>query len=86
LYLAHYLLTRYGSDPDVTRLVDTRVTYIVQRADPDGAEAFMTGRVDWDPEKTPGAEDKDGDGRKGEDGPDDINGDGEILRMRIEVS
>jgi hypothetical protein len=84
LYLAHYLLTRYGSDPDVTRLVDTRVTYIVQRADPDGAEAFMTGKVDWDPEKAPGAEDNDGDGRKGEDGPDDIDGDGEILRIRIE--
>jgi hypothetical protein len=84
LFLAHYLLTRYGSDPDVTRLVDTRVTYIVQRADPDGAEAYMTGRVDWDPELVPGATDMDGDGQKGEDGPEDIDGDGEILRIRIE--
>lgn len=83
LYLAHYLLSRYGSDPDVTRFVDTRVTYIVQRGDPDGAEATMTGRVDWDPAKAPGARDADGDGRVGEDGPDDMDGDGQILQIRI---
>jgi hypothetical protein len=83
LFLAHYLLTRYGTDPEVTRLLDTRVTYIVQRGDPDGAEATMTGSIDWDPEKAPGARDADGDGRMGEDGPDDANGDGQILEMRI---
>ena len=84
LYLAHYLLERYGSDPEVTRLLDTRVTYILQRADPDGAEAFMAGMVDWDPESVPGARDADGDGRLSEDGPEDIDGDGEILQIRIE--
>lgn len=83
LYLANYLLTRYGTDPDVTRLLDTRVTYIVQRGDPDGAEATMTGSIDWDPAKAPGARDADGDGRIGEDGPDDADGDGQILEMRI---
>ncbi len=84
LFLAHYLLSRYGSDPDVTRLVDTRVTYIVQRADPDGAEAFMTGKLDWEPNNVPVGEDDDEDGTKGEDGPEDIDGDGEILSIRIE--
>ena len=84
LFLAHYLLSRYGADPDVTRLVDTRVTYIIQRADPDGAEAFMTGRIDWDAAAAPGATDSDGDGQMGEDGPDDIDDDGEILKIRIE--
>jgi hypothetical protein len=84
LFLAHYLLHRYGADPEVTRLVDTRVTYIVQRADPDGAEAAMTGRIDWDPEASPGATDRDGDGKKGEDGPEDMDGDGEILTIRVE--
>jgi len=83
LYLAHFLLTRYEKDPDVTRLVNTRVVYIVQRADPDGAEAFITGKVDWDPDSLQAATDADGDGRKGEDGPEDIDGDGEILKMRI---
>ena len=84
LFLAHYLLSRYGSDPDVTKLLDTRVTYIVQRGDPDGAEATMTGRIDWNPESVPGARDADGDGRMGEVGPDDMDGDGEILTLRIE--
>ncbi len=82
LYLVHYLLTGYKDIPEVKKLLDTRVIYIVQRADPDGAEAFMTGRVDWDPARAPGAEDRDGDGKKGEDGPQDIDGDGEILKMR----
>jgi hypothetical protein len=84
LYLAHHLLTRYGTDADVTRLVDTRVTYVVQRGDPDGAEATMTGVVDWNPENAPGARDADGDGSKGEDGPEDIDGDGQILEMRLQ--
>ncbi len=83
MYLAYYLLTNYGKDPDITRLVDTRVIYIVQRADPDGAESFMTGKIDWDSEKVPGARDADRDGRKGEDGSEDIDGDGEILQMRL---
>jgi len=83
LHLAHYLLTRYGSDPEVTRLLDSRVVYIVQRADPDGAEATMTGKVDWDPALAPGARDADGDGRMGEDGPDDLDGDGQVLQIRI---
>ncbi len=83
LYLAHYLLTNYGRNEDVTRLLDTRVVYIVQRADPDGAEAFMTGKIDWNNEDLKEAVDADHDGRKGEDGSEDIDGDGEILKIRI---
>ncbi len=30
------------------------VVYIVQRADPDSGEAFMTVKVTWDREKVPG--------------------------------
>jgi hypothetical protein len=44
----------------------------------------MTGEVDWDPETIPRVQDADEDGRKEEDGPEDIDGDGEILEMRIE--
>ncbi|MFC1477326.1 M14 family metallopeptidase [candidate division KSB1 bacterium] len=84
LYLAHYLLTNYRSDPEIRQLLDTRVVYIVHRGDPDGAEAYITGKADWDAASVPGASDRDNDGRKGEDGTDDIDGDGEILRMRIE--
>ncbi len=83
LHLAYYLLTHYGSDPEVTKLIDTRVIYIVQRADPDGAEAFLAGKIDWDPARMPGQADLDEDGQFGEDGPEDINGDESILQMRI---
>jgi len=83
LYLAHYLLSSYGKDPEITQLVDSRVTYIVQRADPDGAEAYMTGKIDWDRTKVPGARDADDDGDMGEDGPEDMDGNGEILKIRI---
>ena len=83
LYLAHYLLTNYGKNTHVKNVIDSRVTYIIQRADPDGAEAFMTGKVDWDFTKVAGAKDGDEDGKIGEDGPEDINGDGEILKIRI---
>lgn len=83
LFLAYHLLSSYRKDPDITRLIDTRVIYIIQRADPDGAEAFFSGQIDWDPAKIPGKRDDDGDGRFGEDGPEDIDGDGEILKMRI---
>lgn len=83
LYLAHHLLTGYGKDPEITGLIDTRVIYIIQRADPDGADAFLNGKIDWDPAGIPGQADADRDGRFGEDGPQDINGDGDILQMRV---
>ena len=83
LFLAHYLLTGYGKDPDITRLIDTRLIYIIQRADPDGADAFLNGKIHWDPTKIKGQKDLDNDGLLGEDGPQDIDGDGEILKMRI---
>ena len=69
LYLAYHLLTGYGYNPDITRLIDTRVIYIIQRADPDGADAFLKGKIDWDPSGIRGQKDVDGDGRFGEDGP-----------------
>ncbi len=83
LYLAYYLLTNYNTDPQIKELLDTRAVYIIQRADPDGAEYYITGNIDWDVENVQGAEDHDGDGRSGEDGPEDMDGDGNILRMRI---
>jgi murein tripeptide amidase MpaA len=38
LYLINRLVTAYGSDPDVTRCLDTRAFYICPRVNPDGAE------------------------------------------------
>lgn len=80
LYAIHYLLTRYGTDPEVTRLVDGQVFYIIPRINPDGAEyALKAPYHPWC-----------GNGRAlpGEDRLEglqaqDINGDGYIVNMRV---
>jgi murein tripeptide amidase MpaA len=38
LYLIDTLLENYGSDPDITRLLDSRTLYVCPRINPDGAE------------------------------------------------
>ncbi len=80
LYACWYLLTNYGSDAEVTRLVDTQTFYIIPRINPDGAEYALTAPYHpWC-----------GNGRclPGEDQLDglvaqDINGDGYIVQMRV---
>ncbi|MBM1219778.1 peptidase M14 [Ponticoccus sp. SC2-23] len=80
LYACWYLLTNYGRDNEVTRLVDTQVFYIIPRINPDGAEYALTAPYHpWC-----------GNGRclPGEDRidgliPQDINGDGYIVQMRV---
>lgn len=80
LYACWYLLTNYGHDEEVTRLVDTQVFYIIPRINPDGAEYALTAPYHpWC-----------GNGRclPGEDRidgliPQDINGDGYIVQMRV---
>ncbi len=80
LYACWYLLTKYGHDDEVTRLVDTQTFYIIPRINPDGAENAMTAPYHpWC-----------GNGRflPGEDRlegliPQDITGDGYIVQMRV---
>jgi len=82
LYIVNHLLTSYGTDPLVTRLVDTRVFYIVPKVNPDGSDAYLAKPgTPADPalEKA----DDDGDGQLDEDAPDDLNGDGIVSVMRI---
>lgn len=83
-FLPYYFLTQYGKDPEITELLDTRVLYILPLANPDGAEAYITGKVDWHPMKIDNADRLYGRGKKGDDGPQDIDGDREILKMRVE--
>ncbi|QXT40275.1 M14 family metallopeptidase [Gymnodinialimonas ceratoperidinii] len=80
LYACAYLLNNYGTDEEVTRLVDSQVFYIIPRINPDGAEYAMTAPYHpWC-----------GNGRclPGEDRlegliPQDIDGDGYIVQMRV---
>ncbi len=80
LNLIHKLITDYGSDPDVTKVVDTRCFYIVPRMNPDGAELALGERprfVRSSARDYPRTDQQDGLIQE------DIDGDGRILTMRI---
>jgi murein tripeptide amidase MpaA len=80
LYVIHHLLEGYGTDERITRLLDHSVFYIVPRVNPDGAALAMAPSprfirsgvrsYPWE-EKDEGLH------------VQDINGDGQILQMRI---
>jgi len=80
LYTIWYLLSNYGVDPFVTGLVDDKTWYILPRISIDGAELFLhtpyqlrSSVREWPK-------------RDNDDGlnPEDVDGDGWILQMRIE--
>jgi murein tripeptide amidase MpaA len=81
LYLIGHLVTAYGSDPDVTRCLDTRVFYVCPRVNPDGAEWALADRpkiirsstrpYPYDEEPMGGLV------------SEDIDGDGRMLMMRV---
>ncbi len=41
MWLARYLLTNYGKDPDVTHLLDTKTIYLKPVNNPDGEELYL---------------------------------------------
>lgn len=81
LYYLHRLLSTYGQDEAVTHLLDTRTVYLVPRLNPDGAELALsdrprhirssTRRYPYDEAPVSGLT------------PEDIDGDGRILSMRV---
>ncbi len=81
LYYLATLEQGYGSDPDITRLLDTRVVYACPRINPDGAEWALADRPKYIRSSTrPYPFDEDPvDGLNVED----VDGDGRILMMRI---
>ncbi len=82
LHTIHYLLTNYGKDELVTRLLDERVFYIVPKVNPDGSDAYL--RKPGEPVSPNYIKvDDDDDGLLDEDGAEDLNGDGIISTMRI---
>jgi len=83
LYLVWYLLRNYGKTDLATRLLDERAFYVVPTMNPDSREYYIhqpsdpnSPRSGWVPF------DDDRDGAADEDGPEDLDGDGSITRMR----
>jgi murein tripeptide amidase MpaA len=80
LYAIWHLLTNYGKDEEVTRLVDTQVFYIIPRINPDGAElSLQPPYYHWcgNGRFMPGADRMEG------LIPEDIDGDGYLVWMRV---
>lgn len=81
LYFIDYLVTRYGEDTRITRLLDSRTYYIVPRVNPDGAELALADEPKYIRSSTrpyPYDEEPLGGLIRG-----DIDGDGRMLAMRI---
>ncbi len=81
LHFLEYLGQGHGSDPDVTRALDTRAFYVVPRLNPDGAEWALAERPRFIRSSTrpyPYDEEPAGGLRH-----EDIDGDGRALSMRI---
>ncbi|MCA1992387.1 MAG: M14 family metallopeptidase, partial [Coleofasciculus sp. S288] len=81
LYLLHTLVKGYGTNPDITRCLDTRVFYICPRVNPDGAELALADRPRYLRSSTRPYPYDEGD-REGL-AIEDMDGDGRILNMRI---
>ncbi len=81
LYTINYLVRNFEQDEEVTRLLNTRAFYIIPRVNPDGAEKYLTTpymlRSSVRPYPYEGIEDLPG------LHPEDIDGDGRILQMRV---
>lgn len=79
LHVIQTMLERYGSDPRVTGLLDTRAIYVVPCVNPDGMEQALTSPVyvRSGTRPYPYADERDG------LYPADIDGDGLIVQMRV---
>jgi hypothetical protein len=82
LYAAEHLLTRYGSDEAVTKLLNERTVYVIPRANPDGAELAFTLTAYETPYKPFGGNTAQGGLNIRELGRD-LNGDGLVTLMRV---
>jgi Zinc carboxypeptidase len=83
LWLARHLLTSYGRDSAITRLLDTRTIYLRPENNPDGSGLFL--HTAQRNRSTVRPFDDDHDGLVDEDPDDDLDGDGVIGMMRWRV-
>ena len=80
MHTIDYLLTNYGTDPEVTSVLDNTVFYVIPRVSPDGAEVYLT------TEKTLRSVNREYLFEKGGVRVEDLDGDGAVRMMRIPTS
>jgi hypothetical protein len=80
LWMIQYLLLHYGTDPEVTHLLDTKTIYLKPVNNPDGHNLYLN--TSQSNRSTVRPEDNDSDGLLDEDAPEDLDNDGMILTMR----
>ncbi len=80
LYIIDKLVSGYGSDKEITALVDKKSFYICPVINPDGLYNTLERGISQRQNSL--MKDDDGDGKVNEDGPDDLNGDGHITQFR----
>lgn len=84
LYFANLLLTKYGENEKITKVVDKNVYYIIPVVNVDGRARFLLDAHSASSSRSFRVpKDDDRDGLLDEDGPDDLDGDGNICMMRI---
>jgi hypothetical protein len=84
LYTVWYLMENYGRIPQITKLVNERVFYVVPTVNPDGRDHFLKGTGSGSRTGHVPVDD-DNDGQDDEDGDDDLNGNGVIEQIRKHV-
>jgi len=80
LWLLNHLLTQYGTDPAITKLLDTKAIYIRPENNPDGSNLYLN--TAQSNRSTVHPADNDGDGLLDEDPGEDLDGDGILYGMR----
>ena len=80
LYFINHLLSNYGKDPEITRLLDQRAIYAKPNNNPDGNALYQYSAQTL--RSTVRPNDDDGDGLLDEDSGDDLDGDGFVRQMR----
>ena len=84
LWFAWHILSGYGKDPALTKLVDTKAIYVRVKNNPDGSELYLN--TAQSNRSTVRPYDDDRDGLLDEDPPEDLDGDGFILQVRKKVA
>ena len=80
LYFVNHVLTNYGKDAAITKLVDTKTIYAKPHNNPDGASLYHYTAQTL--RSTVRPKDNDGDGLFDEDAGEDLDGDGFVRQMR----